>query len=94
MTQYNDRVEKQRLLLEAEEWSKGVKSLHAHSLDSMWYDNRPQDTENGKGVVDKQFNSGLVERTLDNGKRVYFGKALRGEELVREYIRHAKSDIS
>ena len=38
MTQHNDIVEEQRLLLKAEEWAKQVKGLHAHSLGSMWYD--------------------------------------------------------
>ena len=37
MGQYDDRVERQRIKLEAEEWAKGIKGLHAHSLDSMWY---------------------------------------------------------
>ena len=37
MSQYDDRVEKQRLKLEAEEWAKGVKAVHAHSLNSMFY---------------------------------------------------------
>lgn len=87
MTQYKQEVNKQRLLLEAEEWSKSVKSLHVHSLDSMWYDNRPEDTENGKSVTDVEYNSGLIERTLSNGEIVYFGQKLRGEDLIREFVR-------
>ena len=51
MTQYNDRVQKQRDLLKAEEWAKQVKSIHAHSISSMFYDTRPQDTEDGKSVM-------------------------------------------
>ena len=94
MGQYADRVERQRLLLEAEEWSKGVRSLHAHSLNSMWYDTRPQDTEDGKGVVDKQFNSGLIERTLNDGSRVYFGEELKGDELIDAYTKHANPSVS
>ena len=47
MSEYDDKVERQRLLLEAEEWSKGIVSIHSHSLKSMWYDNRPQDTDKG-----------------------------------------------
>ena len=35
MTEYSDRVEKQAKLLEAEEWAKSVKSIHAHSMKSM-----------------------------------------------------------
>ena len=44
MTQYNDRVEQQRLKIEAETWAKGVKSVHAHSLTSLWY---AEDREDG-----------------------------------------------
>ena len=88
MGQYDDKVERQRLLLQAEEWAEGIKSLHAHSLSSMWYDNRPEDTADGKGVVDKQFNSGLIERTLDDGTIVYFGEKLKGDELISEFVRY------
>jgi len=88
MTQYNDRVQKQRDLLKAEEWSKSVKSVHAHSLSSMWYDTRPQDTEDGKSVMDIQYNSGLVERKTHDGYTVYFGKELKGDELLYEYYRN------
>jgi len=85
MTQYEDRVERQRLLLEAEEWAQGVSGIHAHSLNSMWYDDRPEDTADGKGVVDRTFNSGLIERTLRDGSVVYFGEKLTGDELINEY---------
>ena len=47
MSEYDEQVQAQRLKLEAEEWAKGVKSLHSHSLKSMWYDTRPQDTDDG-----------------------------------------------
>ena len=87
MTQYKQAVNKQRLLLEAEKWAESVKSLHVHSLNSMWYDNRPQDTENNTSVTDIQYNSGLIERKLSNGKTVYFGAKLQGEELIREFVR-------
>lgn len=93
MTQYDDRVERQRLLLEAEEWAQGVASLHAHSLSSMWYDTRPQDTQDGKGVVDKQYNSGLIERTLQDGSVVYFGKELEGDELIDAYTRTTQPSV-
>lgn len=87
MGQYTDRVERQRLLLEAEAWAKKVSGIHAHSLSSMWYDTRPQDTEDGKGVIDRSFNSGLIERTLDDGTIVYFGKKLSGDDLIQEYTK-------
>ena len=85
MGQYDDKVERQRVLLQAEEWAKSVKSVHAHSLNSMWYDTRPQDTEEGKSVLDIEYNSGLVKRECSDGLEVYFGRELKGEELIREY---------
>lgn len=85
MGQYDDKVERQRLLILAEEWAKGVSGIHAHSTSSMWYDTRPQDTQDGKCVVDRSFNSGLIERTLDDGTVVYFGKELKGDQLIDAY---------
>lgn len=87
MTQYDSLVEKQRLLIEAEEWAKGTSSIHCHSINSMWYDNRPEDTANSKSVMDITYNSGLIERRLDSGKTIYFGKKLAGDALIQEYLR-------
>lgn len=47
MTQYTDEVERHGALLEAREWAKGVKDIHVHSLSSMWYDEFPEDTQEG-----------------------------------------------
>jgi len=94
MTEFKNKVERQRVLLEAEEWAKGVSGIHAHSLSSMWYDTRPQDTQDGKGVVDRSFNSGLIERTLDDGSIVYFGKELKGDELINEYQRKVLPSVT
>jgi hypothetical protein len=90
MSQYNDKVEQQRLKIEAEEWAKGVRSMHAHSLSSMWYDNRPQDTADGKGVVDIEFNDGSVKRTLSNEQVVMMGTQLRGQELIESYTKNSQ----
>jgi 2-polyprenyl-3-methyl-5-hydroxy-6-metoxy-1,4-benzoquinol methylase len=87
MGQYDDKVERQRVLLQAEEWAKSVKSAHAHSLNSMWYDTRPQDTEEGKSVLDIEYNSGLIERQTHDGYTVYFGDKLNGDELIQAYSR-------
>ena len=38
MSEYDDVVERQRLLLEAEAWAKNIKSIHVHSLTSMYYE--------------------------------------------------------
>ena len=94
MGQYQDKVDRQRLLLEAEEWSKTVRSVHAHSLSSMWYDTRPQDTEDGKGVIDIQYNSGLIKRTCDDGAEVYFGKELKGDALIDDYVRKVTPSVT
>lgn len=85
MSQYNDRVEKQRLKLEAEEWAKGVKSIHAHSLTSLFY----ADGRNDGSVLDIQYNDGSVKRTISSTDEVVMlGKSLRGEELINEYVRN------
>ena len=85
MSQYNDRVEKQRLKLEAEEWAQGVKSIHAHSLNSLFY----ADDRNDGSVLDIQYNDGSVKRTIaSTDEVVMLGKSLRGEELINEYIRN------
>lgn len=89
MTQYEDRVEYQRLKLKAEAWANGVKCIHAHSLSSLWYDDRPQDTADGQKVVDREFNSGRVERTLENGQVFIFTKyELKGDELIDSYVQN------
>ena len=38
MGEFDYRVERQRLLLEAEEWAQEVRSIHIHSITSMWYE--------------------------------------------------------
>jgi len=88
--QFNDKVERQRLLLEAEEWAKGVSSLHAHRLQSMWYDNRPLDTLEG-GVLDTIYNDGSIKRELESGKVVWMnGEKKTGDELIDDYVRKVK----
>ena len=94
MGQYDEKVQRQRLLLEAEEWANGVRSLHSHRLKSMWYDDRPQDTDDGQFVTDKQYNGGEIERTIYDNKGEYmgtfiFGKRLTGDDLISEYTKHS-----
>lgn len=86
MTQFNDRVEKQRLKIEAEEWAKGVRALHAHSLTSLWYDNGREDGS----VLDVQYNDGRVKRQIQStGETIILGKQLTGNELVEQYVRES-----
>ena len=90
MSEYNYKVEQQRDKLAAEEWAKGVKALHAHSLSSMWYDNRPQETAGGRRVTDCEYFDGTVRRTLDNGEVVILGVELRGEDLIDAYYKYGR----
>ena len=79
MSQYNDRVEKQRLKLEAEEWAQGVKSIHAHSLTSLFYAN----DRNDGSVLDIQYNDGSVKRTISSTDEVVMlGKSLSAKSLL------------
>tara|TARA_Y100000389_G_C17059093_1_gene316481 strand:+ start:42 stop:308 length:267 start_codon:yes stop_codon:yes gene_type:complete len=86
MTQYDERVETQRLKIEAEKWAKGVKCIHAHSISSMHYDDRPQDTD-GKSVLDVEYNDGSVRRTTADNETLILGTPLRGQDLLDSYTR-------
>ncbi len=87
MTQYYEVVEQQRLMLEAEEWSKGVKDIHCFNTETctVWYEKRPDDGR----VMDIRFNDGRIRRELlPSGKIVYFGSRLKGNQLLDAYCRH------
>mgnify|MGYP003114163515 FL=1 len=85
MTEYSDMIEWKRKQLLAEEWAKGVQHIHVHSMKSMWYDNRPQDTDSGN-VIDITYNDGTIERELKSGEIVYMVEnKLTGKELVYEW---------
>lgn len=87
MTEYTDEVEKVRIMREAEEWAKGTSGIHSHSFNSMHYDDRPQDTADGKSVTDVEYNTGVVKR-YQNGVHIHtFGKEPVGEELYDMYTR-------
>lgn len=86
MSQYNDRVERQRQKIAAEDWAIKVRAVHAHSLSSMWYDTRPEDTEDGESVLDVEYNSGRIERTLNSGEKFIFTNyELKGDELLSAF---------
>ena len=85
MTQYDDTVDRQRRLILAEKWAKGVKTLHAHSLTSLWYDDRGNDGS----VMDTEYNDGLVMREIrETGEIVYFGEPVTGDELLQVFGQH------
>ena len=86
MTQFNDRVEKQRLKIEAEEWAKGVKSIHAHSLTSLWYNKGREDGS----VLDVQYNDGRVKREITStGETIILGTQIVGDALLEQYVRES-----
>lgn len=88
MGQYDDVVERQRILLEAEEWAKQPKSVHVHGVTSMWYETEEsiKDFENGN-VTDTHYYGGHVVRQ-QNGKVIRtFGEQVTGEELFQAYQR-------
>ena len=84
MTEFNDKVEKQRIRIEAEKWANGVKSLHAHSLTSLAYDTRGDDGS----VLDITYNDGSIKREIQsNSQVVWLGEKLTGEDLLQAYSR-------
>ena len=86
MTQYTKDVEDHQIRMDAIEWAKGVQTIHGHSLSSMWYDTRPQDTEGGKAVTDVELNNGTIKR-YQNDKLIHtFGNELKGNELAQHYL--------
>tara|TARA_B100001063_G_C16574776_1_gene457711 strand:+ start:504 stop:767 length:264 start_codon:yes stop_codon:yes gene_type:complete len=86
MTQFNDRVEKQRLKIEAEKWAGGVKALHGHSLNSLWY----ADGRSDGSVLDIMYNDGRVERKINStGETIILGTQLIGKDLVEQYVRES-----
>jgi len=90
MGQFNDRVERQRLLLEAEEWAQTVKFIQMHSLTSMWYDTEEsaKEIEENGAVTDTALNSGLIFRRRNDKLIHTFGKELKGQELIDSYTQH------
>ena len=81
MTQYKDEVELQKKILAAEEFANDIKGMQVHRISSMWYDNRPQDTEK-HSVTDIEYMSGKIERTLHDGTKVVLVEGETGEKLV------------
>ena len=88
MGEFDLRVQRQRVLLEAEEWADGVKSIHVHGITSMWYETTESkaDIEKNGQVTDTEYNSGLIVRER-NGKEVCtFGIRKTGDDLIDAYL--------
>ena len=88
MTQYDEKVELQKQILKAEENKDTPKNLHAHSLDSMWYETDETKPQTKEGVIDIQYMDGRIERTLKNGKKITLVEGMKGEDLVQEVTRN------
>jgi len=85
MSEYDEVVERQRRLILAEKWAKGIKTLHAHSLTSLAYDTRGNDGS----VMDTEYNNGLIKREIrSTGEIVYFGEKLKGDKLLNSFSRN------
>jgi len=87
MGEFDYRVQRQRVLLEAEEWADGVKSIHVHGITSMYYETAESkaDIEKNGHVTDTEYNSGLIVRER-NGKEVCtFGIRKTGDDLIDAY---------
>tara|TARA_B100000927_G_C16352365_1_gene423810 strand:+ start:23 stop:319 length:297 start_codon:yes stop_codon:yes gene_type:complete len=89
MTQYNDKVEMQRLILLAEEHVDTVTNIHAHSITSMWYETDKTIKDAVKGVVDTTYMDGRIERkVLETGKKYILVEGRTGADLVQEVTRN------
>ena len=88
MGEFDYKVQRQRLLLEAEEWAKGVNTLHAHSLTSMWYETEASkaDIEENGPVIDTMYNDGRIIRQRNGKTILILGEQLTGDKLVDKYL--------
>ena len=90
MGEFDYRVQRQALLLEAEEWAKGISSVHYHGLTSMWYETTESkaDIEKNGYVTDTIYNSGLIKRERDGKLVCTFGLKLSGDDLIDAYCKN------
>ena len=87
MSEHDKVVDRQRRLLSAEKWARGVKTLHAHSLTSLWYDDRGNDGS----VLDTEYNDGRIQREIrETGETVWFGEELTGDDLLDAHGRYGR----
>lgn len=85
MTQYRERIERQKLLLRAEEWAMGVKMITSFDTNTsrVWYDDR----EPEGNVLDVVYNDQRIERTIleTEEKIIILGEKLSGDDLIYAY---------
>ena len=89
MTQYTDKVEQHGLMIAAQKWANAIAGIHSHSLSSMHYDDRPQDTEGTKCVTDIEYNCGVIKRYQSGNLIAQFGEFPQESELVDRFQKYA-----
>ena len=80
MTEYKAMIERKRKQLLAEEGAKGVEHIHCHSINSMWYEPKPNVVKT-KGVMDITYNDGRIER---DGVEI-LPSQVSGEQLINRW---------
>jgi len=88
MTEFTSAVLKQKLILEAEEWARGVVQVHIFNTDNtqVGYD-YPNPMRCGY-VTDTTYNDGTILREVhSSGAKMMFGEKLQGEALLQKYLR-------
>ena len=88
MGEFDYRVQRQKILLEAEEWADGIKGIHVHGITSMWYETveSKADIEKNGQVTDTEYNSGLIVRERNGKKVCTFGIRKTGDDLIDVYL--------
>ena len=88
MGEFDYRVQRQKVLLEAEDWADGVKSIHVHGITSMYYETAESkaDIEKNGHVTDTEYNSGLIVRERDCKEVCTFGIRKTGDDLIDAYL--------
>jgi hypothetical protein len=88
MTQYDSEVAKVKIMREAEEWAKQTKTIHSHSMSSMYYDTHPEDTADNKSVTDVEYNDGTIVRSQGGKFLRQFGERLEGDALYDSFCKN------
>tara|TARA_R100000742_G_C4273742_1_gene93417 strand:- start:297 stop:575 length:279 start_codon:yes stop_codon:yes gene_type:complete len=85
MTQFDERVQKQRDRLAAEAWGNQVKDLHAFDSNTV---NVPYTDRKDGSVIDIRFNNGTIKRTISaTDEVIWFGKKEKPNSLLHSFFR-------
>lgn len=80
MTQYQELVLNRAKQIAAEDWAKGIKDMHSHRINSMWYEPQPNIVKD-RNVLDITYNDGRITR--DDMEIV--PSQYKGKELVHQW---------